>query len=838
MGLVAYKRKRNFKNTPEPKSSVARKNKSLSFVVQRHDASHLHYDFRLEMDGVLKSWAVPKGPSMKAGERRLAVMVEDHPLPYGKFYGEIPKGNYGAGTVDIWDNGTYAPLDKTTKAETEKVLRAQLKKGDLKFILKGKHLNGAFALVRMKDGLEKNWLLIKKKDAYAQADYDINQIAPIQQFAGKKKSEQPKNNVKKVKEDNDRKEKLTLAWTHLKKPMLATLTREVPKQSKWFYEPKYDGYRAITRVNNGEVEMISRNGNSFNKQFHLLKDELQKITDDVILDGEVVIEDKDGVSNFQLLQNYSTTGEGTLKYYVFDILFVNGHSLTEIPLFQRKSLLDSFFEGYTFTNIVKSETVIGKGEQLLKKLTNKGYEGIIAKDPSGLYYSGKRIGSWLKIKSVMMQEVVICGYTQPQKSRKYFGSLILGLYMGDELHYIGNCGTGFTDVSLEQLHKQFTKLKAKKCPFNDEPVLTGTKGKPEWMKPVLVCNVKFLQWTTDGRMRNPVFMGLRDDKKATEVTRESDTAVARGYEEETTENDTIVTIGGKKVKCTNLTKPYWPGEKITKGDLIAYYQSISKWILPYLKNRPQSLNRHPNGINGASFYQKDMNVDQLPAWMKTAKIYSTSNNKYLDYLLCNDEATLVYMANLGCIEINPWHSIHTKPEYPDYMILDLDPGKIPFVEVVNTALVIKEICEELKMPCFCKTSGATGLHIYIPLGAKYDYDDVKIFAELMATLTHKRLPKTTSIERSVSKRSNKVYVDFLQNRKGQTIAAPYSVRPRPHATVSTPLLWSEVNHTLKPEQFTMHNIVQRLNKVGDLWKGVFSKPVSIDKLLPKIAKLL
>lgn len=850
MGLTQYKRKRNFKQTPEPESHAAKKNETLSFVVQRHNASHLHYDFRLEMEGVLKSWAVPKGPSMKAGEKRLAVMVEDHPLAYGKFYGDIPKGNYGAGTVDIWDSGTYTPVEKTTKGSVEKLFLSQLKKGDLKFILKGKHLNGSFALVRMNDGLEKNWLLIKKKDTFAEEDYDIAQIEPLKSFKGKAAKSAPakakQTETKKIPVDK----KINTVWSQLQKPMLAKISVAVQNDPDWLYEPKYDGYRAIAKVHQQTVEMLSRNGNNFTKRYTSLIRELEHITDDIILDGEVVIEDQKGVSNFQLLQNYVTTHEGVLKYYVFDILFLNGYSLIEIPLAQRKELLDSFFDGYSFTNIIKSSTTVGKGEQLLKRLTSKGYEGIIAKEKSGLYYPGKRASTWLKIKSVQMQEVVICGYTAPQHSRKYFGSLILGVYKDDELVYIGNCGTGFTDSSLEQLHKQFTKLEISRCPFIQKPVLVGTKGKPTWLKQLLVCNVKFLQWTKEGRLRNPVFMGLRDDKDAVDVVKEDETPVpkkevkvkpkkiAAKETKETISNETILTINGKKVKCTNLSKIYWPEDNITKGDLITYYQTISKWILPYLKNRPESLNRHPNGIKAPSFYQKDMDVKQLPSWVKTVKMHSKSNNRYLDYLICNDAATLVFMANLGCIEINPWHSTETKPDHPDFMILDLDPGKIAFTEVVNTALVIKEICDELKIPCFCKTSGATGLHIYIPLGAKYHYDEVKIFAELMATITHKRLPKTTSIERTVSKRRTKIYIDFLQNRKGQTIAAPYSVRPKPHATVSTPLLWKEVNHKLDPQQFTIFNTLKRLEKVGDLWKGVFSKPVAIDKLLPKIEKLI
>jgi bifunctional non-homologous end joining protein LigD len=857
MGLAVYKHKRNFKATPEPPDHVAKTKGALSFVVQRHDASHLHYDFRLEMEGVLKSWAVPKGPSMKAGERRLAVMVEDHPLAYGKFYGEIPEGNYGAGTVDLWDRGTYEPMEKTNKGNAEKLLLTQLKNGDLKFTLKGEHLKGSFALVRINDESGKNWLLIKKKDEYAEATYDISKIKPVRAFSGKH------NGVKKeiavpakkrtAKKYSGSTENIETVWPKLQKPMLAKLTDAVHNDPQWMYEAKYDGYRAVTMVHDQKAEMVSRNGNSFTKRYHNLVTELEQIDDDIILDGEVVIEDQHGVSNFQLLQNFMTTHEGVLKYYVFDILFLNGYSLTGLPLSQRKELLESFFAKYSFKHVLQSTVIIGKGEQLLKKLTAKGYEGIIAKESSGLYHTGKRAADWLKIKSVMMQEVVICGYTLPQRSRKHFGSLVLGLYQNDELVYIGNCGTGFTEVSLEQLFKQFSKLKTERCPFKEKPTLTATKGKPVWMKPVLVCNVKFLQWTKDGRLRNPVFMGLRDDKDAMDVVREEPkdqqevktNKVKKEKPDATKEEtkkatgaETTLTIGSKKVKVTNLSKVYWPDDNITKGDLIAYYQSIDRWILPYLKDRPQSLNRFPNGIKGPGFYQKDMDVEQLPSWAKTARIYSKSNNKYLDYLICNDAATLVYMANLGCIEINPWHSVHTNPDYPDYMMMDLDPGKISFTAVVDTALVIKEICDELKINCFCKTSGATGLHVYIPLGAKYHYDDVKLFAELMATITHKRLPKITSIERSVAKRKNKVYVDFLQNRKGQTIAAPYSVRPKPHATVSTPLLWKEVSHDLSPQQFTIKTIHKRLNKLGDLWKGVFSKGVSIDKLLPKMEKML
>lgn len=520
MSLAVYSKKRDFRKTPEPRSGKSEKKKSLAFVVQRHDATRLHYDFRLEMDGVLKSWAVPKGPSMIAGEKRLAMMVEDHPFPYRKFYGEIPKGNYGAGIVEIWDRGTYKPM-KGYGAQ-EKDLLGMLEKGDLKIFLKGTYLHGNFALVRMKNSEKGNeWLLIKKKDEYASDSFDIESIAPL--------------------------------------------------KSK-----------------------------------------------------------------------------------------------------------------------VRTKTLKAKQENLPETFPDR--------------------------------------------------------------HQV----------------------------FNSEP---------------------------ESRLFG------KDEKEKTLI------------------------FSKKKVKCTNLTKIYWPGEGYTKGDLISYYHSISKFMLPYLKDRPQSLNRHPNGITGPSFYHKDMDVDNVPGWAKTVNLSSKSNEDGIDYLICNDVATLIYMANLGCIEINPWHSTYQKPDVPSYLMLDLDPGDISFVDVVNTALVIKELCDEIEIPAYCKTSGATGLHIYIPLGAQYDYEQAKTFAEILAGIAHNRLPSTTSIERMVSKRKDKVYIDFLQNRKGQTIAAPYSVRPRTFATVSTPLMWKEVNHQLTPEIFTMKNIMKRLDKVGDLWEPVLNRSISLISALNGIERL-
>jgi len=833
MSLVLYKKKRDFKNTPEPRSGGEKKKLHLGFVVQRHAASHLHYDFRLEMKGTLKSWAVPKGPSMVAGEKRLAVMVEDHPISYGKFRGEIPKGNYGAGVVEIWDSGNYQPVDNINGNEAEENLLAQLNKGNIKFIVYGSHLKGEFALVRM-HGQEKNWLLIKKGDKYAVEKFNIEEKKPIKPFL--KNGQHTSSKIKNENENNP--ETIEQAWKSLQHPMLAKITPAIKNDKDWLYEMKYDGYRALTKINGEKTEMISRSGNSFNKQYFSLVEEMNKVNVRVIVDGEVVIENNKGISDFQLLQNYINTRKGILKYYVFDILFINGHRTIDLPLRERKELLDIFFRNYKFKHIFKSDYKIGKGEELFKKSFKKGYEGIIAKDMESHYLPGKRTHSWLKVKSNMSQEAIICGYTTPKKSRKYFGSLILGIYEKHTLKYIGNCGTGFTEVSLKELHEQLTKLSVEECPFSTKPAIGGVKGEVVWVRPELVCQVKFHEWTKDNRMRVPVFEGLRIDKSPNEAVKEETMENKKtGKAVPDSKNEVVITVENKDVKCTNLTKIYFPEEKITKGEIIKYYRSISRYILPYLKNRPLSLNRHPNGIYKENFYQKDMADMQLPKWVKTVKLYSKSNKKYIDYLICNDEATLIYIVNLGSIEINPWHSKYTTPEKPDYLMLDLDPGHIPFQKVVDTALAIKDICDALKISCYCKTSGASGLHIYLPLGAKYDYMHAKLFAELLANLVNTRLPGITSVERSVEKRKNKIYVDFLQNHRGQTIAAPYCIRPRPLATVSTPLLWKEVNHQLSPELFTIHSTVPRLKKLNDPWKEILGKGIDLKKALNKIEKL-
>ena len=853
MSLSKYNQKRDFKQTQEPKGKIEKSASKLVFVVQKHAASHLHYDFRLEMDGVLKSWAVPKGPSMNPDDKRLAMMVEDHPYSYKDFEGTIPAGNYGAGNVIVWDNGTYTPDEPTENAE--KTLLADLKKGHLSFILKGKKLKGEFSLIKLKGKQENAWLLIKKQDPHATESDILNQNKSVtssrtlEELEKNSKKMDEKTSKKKASKNNPASAEEPAVFI---KPMLANTKEKAFDNADWVFENKYDGYRAVAVINPTDVQLFSRNELSFNASFKPIADELQKIDHIAVLDGEIVVEDENGKANFQLLQNYLKTGFGTLKYYVFDLLNLDGNLITDLSLLERKELLKILFNKYDFTNIFYSEHTVEKGlNQFDLSIKNKG-EGIIAKKADSTYIPSKRSSDWLKIKISNEEEAIIIGITEPKKSRKYFGAILLGQYYGKRLQFIGKCGTGFTDSTLKEL---YTKLKphfVNESPLNEKIAL---RDEIQWVKPKLVCQVKFSEWTNDKHLRHPVYLGLRIDKKATEVFVPSNTKsnielaakpdkkiqdkktkadTMKENPTPTTENDYDLKIGKTTLHLTNQNKVYFPDDGITKGEIVQYYNEVADFILPYLKDRPQSMNRFPNGINAPGFYQKDVDVDKVPSWLKTKKIFSESNEEYLNYLICNDKATLLYMANLGCIEMNPWNSTIKHVENPDWLVIDIDPDKDDFEEVVRTALTVKEVLDELETECYCKTSGATGLHVYIPLGAQYDYDSIKIFGELLAIEIHSRLPKTTSLERSIKKRNHKIYIDYLQNRRGQTLASPYSVRPKPGATVSTPLEWSEVNLKLHPSQFTIKNVLKRFEKKGDLWQPVLGKGANIKKILHKL----
>lgn len=861
MSLSKYNQKRNFKQTEEPKGKIGKSEDDLIFVVQKHAASHLHYDFRLELDGVLKSWAVPKGPSLDPEVKRLAMMVEDHPYDYKDFEGSIPEGNYGAGNVIVWDNGTYTSADDNTGSAN--TLKSDLNKGRLSFILNGKKLKGEFSLVKLKGRQENAWLLIKKNDKYAsnedilKKDKSVISNKTLESFEKKKpenktqenekdaltenaetKAEKAKSTKKKSKLKSDQKEHSSFL-----KPMLATLVEEPFDNPDWIFENKYDGYRAVSVINADEAHLFSRNELPFDKNFAPIQKELQKIKHQAILDGEVVVENNSGNANFQLLQNYIKTGKGNLKYYVFDILSLDGFSTTDLPLLERKELLKMLLKKYSFSNVFYSDHTIGDGLKQFELANKNKSEGIIAKKANSIYAVGKRSDEWLKIKVAQQEEAIIIGITTPKNSRKYFGALLLGQYYGKRLQYIGKCGTGFSQQTLKELYTKFQPHFVNESPVNTKII---TRDTIQWLKPKLVCQVKFTEWTEDSRLRHPVYLGLRIDKKASEVFLPSknknnikkevmDTTEEIKFDK--SEENFDIKVGKNTLHLTNQNKIYFPENGIAKGEIVQYYNEVADLILPYLKDRPQSMNRFPNGINSPGFYQKDVDVDKVPSWLKTHKVYSESNDEHLDYLICNDKATLLYMANLGCIEINPWNSTIKHIENPDWLVIDIDPSKKDkFEEVVQTALTVKEVMDELETECYCKTSGASGLHVYIPLGAKYDYDSTKILAELIARKIQQRLPETTSLERSIKKRNNKIYIDYLQNRRGQTLAAPYSVRPVPGAQVSTPLEWSEVTAKLSPSQFTIKNVLQRFEKKGDLWAPVIEKGANIKKIMQKLEK--
>lgn len=805
MGLDEYIRKRNFSNTPEPEADYQKSQKKLRFVIQRHRASRLHYDLRLEMEGVLKSWAVPKGPSMNPSDKRLAIMTEDHPVKYLTFHGTIPKGNYGAGEMSIWDEGTYSPLGKGG----EKELLAQLQKGDLKIRFSGNKIKGSFALVHTKRGGEKDnqWLLIKKKDEFStDLDYDAENL-----------SEHAKK--EKVKE---------LKPTELIKPMLATKASEIFNKADWIYELKWDGYRALANIHDGKVDLYSRNGISFRQKFSSLYQNLQAIPHDVILDGEIVVLDKKGKPQFQKLQNYQQDPSGELRYYVFDLLFLNGHNIMSLPLTERKSLIPEVIED--IPQVYYCDHIESMGKSFFEQAVAAGMEGVIAKEASSEYFPGSRSDKWLKIKAFESQEALICGFTESDSSAP-FGSLILGMHRDNELVYIGNCGTGFSVKDRKGLMKKFKPLVIDESPFKKKINLKGRKA--TWLTPELICEVNFSEWTKSGQMRHPSFKGLRFDKLPSEIDKEKVAKVPK--QKPSPKAGDFLEIDGISVPVSNLDKIYWPDSGLRKFDLIQYYLEISEYILPFLKDRPESLHRHPNGIKQAGFYQKDT-AGIFPHWLKTVKIHSQSNQKDIEYILCQNQASLIYLANLGCIELNPWNSRKGSLLNPDYTVIDIDPSsKSTFQQVIEVAIAAKEVLDKAKISGFVKTSGSSGLHIYIPLGAKYTYDEARDFTKILCYFIQEMLPDITTLERNIKKRKGKIYLDFLQNRKGQTLAAPYCARPKPGATVSAPLEWDEVNSKLDMRDFTIQTMPERIKSKPDLFLPVLQKGIDIEKALEALS---
>ena len=616
--------------------------------------------------------------------------------------------------------------------------------------------------------------------------------------------------------------------------MLAKETANAFEDKDWLFEIKWDGYRAISEIKEGNVLLYSRNGNSFINDYPLVTKELKKIKHDAVLDGEIVILNEEGKSDFQKLQHYEDNTQYPICYYVFDLLSLNGNSTYKLPLIERKELLKKLLPKNAV--IKYSEHIIARGKEFFEAAKKNDLEGVMAKKADSMYHPGARSGDWLKIKYHKSQEVIIAGFTEPTGSRKHFGALVLAIPDGNKLQYVGHTGSGFTDNNLKEIYEMLKPLIQKKSPF-DEAVKTNAAV--TWVKPTLIGEIKFTEWTTDNKMRHPIFLGLRDDKTVKEINMASIKKVKPQKQQPIAEekpNGAVKSFEKIKVTTTNLNKIYFPDEAITKGMVIDYYQQVAHYILPYLKDRPQSLKRNPNGILDKGFYHKDAG-DAAPAWVKSIELYSDSAKKEIDYIICNDRQTLAYLNNLGCIELNPWNSRTKSLDKPDYLIIDLDPAeKNTFKQVIKTALAFKVILDKAGADCYCKTSGATGLHIFIPMGKKYLYEQVKDFAHFLCIMVNEQLPDFTSLERNLQKRgNNNIYLDYLQNLRGQTIAAAYSLRPHAGATVSMPLHWKEVKRGLKPSAFTIETALPRIKRTGDIFSGVLGTGIDLKKCLEKLS---
>ncbi len=759
MSLREYERKRDRKQTPEPFGGRKR-GKQPIFVVQRHDARRLHYDFRLERGGVLLSWAVPKGVPLEPGEQHLAVHVEDHPLEYATFEGEIPKGNYGAGTVEIWDRGTYELLEEKPD-------------GGLTVRLHGERLEGTWALVPAHlSGDEKNWLILRKR------------------------------------EQGRREERATRRYS----PMLASLAEKLPSGSVWLFEPKWDGYRAVGYVRGGEVTLLSRNGNDLTKRFASIAKELPKAlrSPDAVVDGEVCALDEQGRPSFSAMQQGKP---GTpLVYEVFDLIELDGEPLVELPLTERRERLEALVAP---SRLVQLSGTFDDGEALLEAAREQGLEGVMAKRAVSRYQEGKRSRDWLKIKTHHRQEFVISGWTRGQGRREgRFGSLVLGVRRGKELVWVGNCGTGFTERDIDELLARLEPLRRETTPFAAEPRMPKVrKGDVVWVEPELVCEVEFAEWTHDGHLRAPSFLGLRDDKPARAVRREDPVEA---------EED--------GVRLSNLDKPFWPEDdpsgEITKGDLIDYYRAVAPVVLPHLRDRPFTMRRYPDGAYGKAFFQKDA-PKGMPEWISRFRVQVSTRERpprrrWIEAPLVNDKRALLWMVNMGCIDLNAWYSRVDRPDRPDFVLFDLDPSPdVGFSEVVQVALLVKQALDALGLASFPKTSSADGMHVLVPVERRYTYAQTREFCEIVAGAIARTNRGLATTEWSKAKRRG-VLIDANQNGEGKTIASVYSVRPRPGAPVSTPLRWDEVDQSLDATGFTSEVVLERIRRHGDLFEGVLT----------------
>lgn len=920
--LLRYRQKRDFAKTPEPDAGAPPETGDLTFVVQQHRATRMHWDFRLEVDGVLVSWAVPKGPSVNPRDKRMAAHVEDHPYDYGGFEGIIPKGNYGAGEVIVWDNGTYSPDEDGVyswgnKTEGSARMRKEIAAGKVSFTLRGKKLKGSWTLVRIgRDPQGKDWLLIKHRDEYASTrdvlEDDRSVISGLT-LRDLQEGRMPSMTAASAGPPHPAAKEAPFPDAKKLRPMLPTLVSRGFSRPGWIFEAKMDGVRTLAFVREGQVELRSRRGNSATVQYPEIVEALkQQRVRTAVFDGEIVAMGEHGVPEFQAIQpriNLSRpkeveriAGEIPVYYYVFDLLHLNGYDLTHVPLIERKAMLGRVLTATP--NLQYVDHIRDDGETMHAAARELGFEGIVAKRGDSVYEPDTRSRSWLKVKDVNEQEFVVGGYTEGEGSRrKTFGGLLIGYYdVNDDLRFASSVGSGLTDRALDHITARLKELETETPPFVNPPSTIGGRwngGRAAacyWVKPELVAQVKFASWTRDGNLRAPVFLGLRDDVDPKGIRREepvgqsvdvvveeagapaadqSITAIAASVVDQlnnATKETVTLDVGGAPVKLTNLSKVFWPATDAsaarTKRDFIRYYALVAPYIVPHLQDRPLTLTRYPNGIHGQSFYQKhwpqpfpqEFRVDRV-------RLYSSHTEGDQEYIVCNNIQTLVWLAQLADVEMHASMArINPEPDgrgistrfagseenvtssllnYPDYMIFDLDPyiyagtekkGEEPafnrraFEKTRDMAFALREILQQLRLSSFVKTTGKTGLHVYVPVLRQYKYHEIRAAAATIGQYMLQLHPNELTMEWATEKRTGKIFFDHNQNARNKTLAAQYSLRPSANAGVSAPLTWEELK-TASPTDFDMDTMPPRLAKIGDLWENILQSKQDLRALI-------
>jgi bifunctional non-homologous end joining protein LigD len=877
--LAEYRAKRDFGKTPEPRGARARRKAKpgLRFVVQKHAASHLHFDLRLEVGGVMKSWAVPKGPSADPEDRRLAVEVEDHPVEYNTFEGTIPAGEYGGGTVMLWDRGTFTADDVLPGEDEEEFLADSIRDGKLAITFHGERLRGSYALVRTRRGEGKpQWLLIKHRDAHAGPGLDPAAEYDTSIDSGRTMEEIAKGRGGRRVWRSNRGEAPAAPKPSAKAappvvlPMLASPAGDaVPSGEGWTFEPKYDGIRVLAFVGKDTAALITRNGNDKARQFPEVASALlelrRELGRDVVLDGELVGMRNGEVVRFESLQARmhlasdreigELAGSEPAAFVAFDLLLDGQRAFLREPWTTRREALEAVLANAAIP-LQLGETS-ADADRMMERARSGGWEGLVAKRTEAGYAAGKRSRDWVKLKLENRQELVVGGWTEPRNSRQHIGALLLGYYDAEgRFIYAGHTGTGFDRKTLAEGIRRLKPLERKTSPFTEKP---ATNEKAHWTTPRVVVEVRFNEWTSKGKLRQPVFLGFRDDKDARSVVREqgaisaagpgpgdavrgaapgprqSDKSVAgRLLAVEQAGGDGVVQLGkGQSLAFTNLGKVYFPAKRdpLTKGGLARYYAEVSRVLLPWMKDRPLVLRRFPNGIEGQAFYQQTPDAE-VPAGVRVETIVEPDGD-HKRRLIGGDLATLLYTVQLGAISYDPWHSRVQSLEYADYTILDLDPGEgTRFKTVVEVARLVKEELDRYGLHGALKTSGSTGLHIYLPLPARTPLETATLLAQFVASRVAARAPKIATIDRAVKKRPRgTVYVDYLQNILGKTVAGVYAVRAKPGATVSTPLAWDELTADLDPRAFTLLTVPGRIAALGDLWGPAMKRPIALRRFL-------